>query len=994
MGAMEGKERLVIFTGGPGSGKTAALISRYAALPPDEKARALFVTVSRPAARELEERLRTVGAPMPPVWTLPQLPSEVLRARGIAPSRTITETDRQRLVGWLLAREAAQPDAPSRLKRWAASRRAVAQDLSAAFGLLSRCRVTPEALAAFAAGAEHGDFHAAIAALRSAYLHTLETMDATDFDGLNLHALNALRDAARVALPDILFVDEAQEMDALQARLVAALAGETGRVAAAVDSWQRTQMYRGAAPDAAAALEAAMGETAHAVPCRAEDRGDGVAAAMARTFGYPEAACGSPAIESLVARAPDDEARSIAETLRGLDGPRAVLTRSNRAAMALQEALRKEGVTVAAAWRGSNHAQRFLRNALTLLHVCRSDDDEGMAARQRSALRLLACSEAPDGEVAEARRAARERPDGPLPQRVQEWLHEAAAFGSVAQQVHWLCTCSRWIPRLPEEDRDAAARAYSAAMVSLMGLEETWQAADPNGGPMPPAEALGELRAILAAAVYPDADEARAADGEEDEGPTDLVDVLPVHQAAGRHWDHVIITELQDAGFPQYPTPSPFVPEAAAEELRAWLTEQEGGAVAMGRFERRADVTVEEERRLFLTALSRARSSVTLACHVQEGEHPVAPSWFFQKALPAGMAISPDAPSGWRCLLGDTLPVRAGGLGGCAACSVRTCDGRKDGPALAVPDLQTVEHCEAPPAAQPGRPALRPGHSFAPSAINTYFTCPRMFFLGNVMRFSDTDTDQMAAGSALHDIMKQFFQNSPPRAWEALEAAMEACFADPDAGAGFSSPAAWRLTQRKMRRALEVFWDRAASFGYPDAEPVWVEQWISFTLNDSDGEKHTFGGRADLAIPKDGGLAIVDFKSGKPKNGKALFQRFPSPTGGDTEDGVDVQLPLYALGARQEGHTPVSVTHEYICLSKSGDGTTTTLAIRPEADPPGEDPFLPVEYLDALGPFLGNMAHEIENTAAFAARPASGECKAYQSECPFVPICDRERSGL
>lgn len=985
MNSMSETSRLVILTGGPGSGKTAGLIQRFHHLSEPDQENAVFITVNRSAARELECRFQAESASaIPPVWTLSQVPQEVSRAAGQTGFCILSETDRQRLFAWHLE-DSRENSASDRLARWAASRRAVSSDLSAAAGLLQRYEVSPEEFTRFAEQSVNRDVLEALAKLYARYCQDLQESGACDFDGLNARAIQAITAGRVNRIPNYLFVDEAQEMDALQVRLVCAMAADSGKIVAAADPLQRTQMYRGAVPNIRQSLREAMGVEPDIVPCDA-DSSDGLIGTLAADWRLPKTPACCPKPTMMVSHDPEREMQQIAEVVGRVSGRRAVLTRSNQAAALVRESLRKQGLRVAGIRHASIRAQRFLRDALVLLCGHPSGQGEPDGAYRKTAARLLETN--PSASCA----------NGADPiENLQTWLDEAKEQDSLVRRIHTLCGRSQWLQGLPTTERDATARAYSEALRVLAGLESTWRDVAGKPEPLPADEALAEWRDLHNAARYPEAEPPTPVQDMdlEDDFPSDsIVDVLTVHQSAGRHWDHVVLCELQDGGFPQYSTASPFIPEACASEIRRWLESRTSCGVSLGRFERSGAVTLEEERRLFLTALTRARDSVTLSCHVQRADHPVAPSWFFQRLLPGEMALSPVFQGPGRCLLKDTLPESESGVTACSACHVSLCTQRNEDHQR--PEGQYRKRADASEASccpDSGDPALPPGWSFSATALNNYFACPRKFFLGHVLRLVDQEADALEIGAALHRVMEAFNKRTS-RTWEALCEEMDKVFEDDTIAKRFTSRAAWHLTQRKIRIALQQYFNRSPVL---PGSVEWIEKKIEFHLRDSADHLYAFNGKVDLAVRCDEGWHIVDFKSGQSrKDEKQLRSRMPfvdENQNVEIPDEVDVQLPLYAVGARALDAPPKSVAHEYITIPRPYEGKRLSIPIEPDETPSVKGAaYLTKGDLDAISRFLADIAHQVAHRGFFPPDPVSGECRAFNAPCPFASVCGPEKS--
>ncbi len=255
--AVAGHGPLLVLAG-PGTGKTATIVEAVAArvAAGTDPERILTLTFSRKAAQELRARIgarldRTVGSPL--AWTFHGFGFSVL-GRTLPPEdigRRLTllsgpEQDvmvREMLVeGQQLVPdrwpEALQPAVPTR---------GFSEQLRT---LLSRARslgMDPGDLAAAAAG--RGDWTAAAAFLAD-YLDVLDARGAIDYAELVTRAVAWAesphgRAELRAAF-DLVVVDEYQDTDPAQERLVAAIAGDGRDLVAVGDPDQSIYAFRGA----------------------------------------------------------------------------------------------------------------------------------------------------------------------------------------------------------------------------------------------------------------------------------------------------------------------------------------------------------------------------------------------------------------------------------------------------------------------------------------------------------------------------------------------------------------------------------------------------------------------------------------------------------------------------------------------------------------------------------------------------------------------------
>lgn len=241
---------------GPGTGKTTTLVEAVAARVEAgaDPARVLILTFSRKAAVELRDRtaLRLGGARAPQATTFHSFCYGLVRAHQDAelfadPLRLLSGPEQDVMVRTLL-------EGQRRLRsiRWpddlraALTTRGFADEVRAVLARARELGLGPQALSDFASRLGRPDWKAA-AAFLAEYLDVLDLQGTLDYAEL-LHraVLLAERTPSLSSTYDVIYVDEYQDTDASQLRLLRALAGPAGRLTAFGDPDQSIYAFRGA----------------------------------------------------------------------------------------------------------------------------------------------------------------------------------------------------------------------------------------------------------------------------------------------------------------------------------------------------------------------------------------------------------------------------------------------------------------------------------------------------------------------------------------------------------------------------------------------------------------------------------------------------------------------------------------------------------------------------------------------------------------------------
>ncbi|WP_420716648.1 ATP-dependent helicase [Streptomyces sp. WM6368] len=241
---------------GPGTGKTTTLVEAVTARVEagTDPARILILTFSRKAAVELRDRaaLRLGGARAPQATTFHSFCYGLVRAHQDTdlfadPLRLLSGPEQDVMVRTLLEgqrriRSIRWPDD----LRAALTTRGFADEVRAVLARARELGLGPQALSSFADRIGRPDWKAA-AAFLSEYLDVLDMQGTLDYAEL-LHraVLLAERTPSLASAYDAIFVDEYQDTDASQLRLLRALTGPGGTLVAFGDPDQSIYAFRGA----------------------------------------------------------------------------------------------------------------------------------------------------------------------------------------------------------------------------------------------------------------------------------------------------------------------------------------------------------------------------------------------------------------------------------------------------------------------------------------------------------------------------------------------------------------------------------------------------------------------------------------------------------------------------------------------------------------------------------------------------------------------------
>ena len=337
-----------------------------------------------------------------------------------------------------------------------------------------------------------------------------------------------------------------------------------------------------------------------------------------------------------------------------------------------------------------------------------------------------------------------------------------------------------------------------------------------------------------------------------EEPADDAVQLLTVHAAKGLEFDHVFLLTLSDGDFPARP-------QAPVLEFPAELMKEE---------QPKGEFRIQEERRLFYVAMTRARRRLTLCTVVNKRKKP---SPFLEDILedPKLKAMHAEqlAPK-------VRMPTDEETVGSLPA------DPQRPQLFPAIPENSRAYSRIAlwakayhPPSGEPLQ--------LSASAIETYKSCPMKYLLQQVWGIRGGPQAMMTFGNVMHTTIREFVREIRKRRNVPFEE-VAAIFEREWRAAGFQDD----YQEEEYRKAgLEQLQAFCASYAKEPADVMHQEKAFELPL---DPNVVILGRMDQINRLKDSGphaIEIVDYKTGNPKQAKQADQ--------------SLQLSLYAIAAEE-----------------------------------------------------------------------------------------------
>lgn len=400
----------------------------------------------------------------------------------------------------------------------------------------------------------------------------------------------------------------------------------------------------------------------------------------------------------------------------------------------------------------------------------------------------------------------------------------------------------------------------------------------------------------------------------EEELADDAVQLMTVHGAKGLEFPHVFILRISKNDFPSGTRKAvfEFPPELMKEEKPA------------------GDFQIQEERRLFYVALTRAKQHLTLSTVVNRRKKP---SPFLddflmkpkvQKSDTVQSAPKVELPPMEEAAGPAPESAAAAGLFGAAGAESR-----------AYSRVALWAKAFHPPRPEPLQ--------LSSSAIDAYERCPMKYMFQHLWSVRGGPHAAMTFGNVMHTTIKEFVAELRKRGRVPLAEVMT-IYEREWSSAGFPDDYQEQEYRQAGREQLGAFHE---TYSASPADVVFQEKAFELPLEN----QIVVTGRIDQINRIDGhAIEIVDYKTGKPRDAKKANE--------------DLQLSIYALAAREVLELEPKRLVLYNLLSNEAVITSRD-----------------AKSLAAAKKRIGEVADQIR-AGDFSAKPGFG-CRT----CDYKPLC-------
>ena len=406
----------------------------------------------------------------------------------------------------------------------------------------------------------------------------------------------------------------------------------------------------------------------------------------------------------------------------------------------------------------------------------------------------------------------------------------------------------------------------------------------------------------------------------EDDAPADAVRLMTVHGAKGLEFPHVFLLRVNNKKFP------------ASERPRVF----EFPAQLMKEGEPAEQFHIQEERRLFYVALTRAQERLTLISLTEpKGKVPV----FIEDIVMDPSVRRRDVRQLMPKL--PAIPERAiaKGLGSGSLELFPT----SEGPAKMFSRIADWAETFHPPSPEP--------LTLSPSAVNGFRTCPQQYLFGYLWSLKEGPRASLSFGSIMHNTVKRFLgelRKGNKLPFDDVRKIFELEWRS----VGFEDEYQEAEYKKDGIGQLRAFYDATMA-----APPRVLEQEKRFELPLE--QNVTILGRMDQVNSLGrNDVEIVDYKTGMPKK--------------DWQARKDLQLSLYALAAKEIFEwNPVRLIFHYLQDNKVQVTTRDSKQLR--------------EAQNAVQEAAGDI-----RAGQFPPKPSASVCRS----CAYKPICPAHEEEL
>lgn len=385
------------------------------------------------------------------------------------------------------------------------------------------------------------------------------------------------------------------------------------------------------------------------------------------------------------------------------------------------------------------------------------------------------------------------------------------------------------------------------------------------------------------------------------------VRIMTVHQSKGLEFPVVVIPGLAEGQFPVKLRENLLVSTRSIEHLKHFFNQQNRPADFFNPYPSSHEDHLEEERRLFFVALTRAREGLILSYPLRIGTDPAIPAPYLKEI---GLKAQ-DEEAESRPLNLSEFRTSLAALG---ATRLHEIEEQLQHYEKIINDADSVYGVRPRDfaAAELDEVSLPENFVFSASSLKNYLDCPRRFFFLNVIKIKDPLMEKQSwfqTGNAFHAILEELHR--PGSVWEQGkfpdEADLQRLF--DEKAAPILKDLEFFQRHQEGESIIATLPDYVSAvygnFQVCPRQTRGVETDFFFTFHNC-----RFRGRFDRLVDDNDGLLVIDYKTttaAAKKSEKIMAQAFP-------EEGLpaEIQMPLYLLACKEKFQAPAAAVMLYV----------------------------------------------------------------------------------